>query len=304
MSEQMWWTRNSEGEEHPDDAVLLAFVRGNLGGEDAQEVYRHLGECTRCQDYCRVGRLLYRMQPAYEARASVADEVFAYINNPVRGWLKKQRKRLRHLPGDVEFGLAFVVYQITRHIPLFKSKEAGTAHRLPGRSIKKVSLAWVFALLLTAFVAALLLAPPLLNIHAKPKATVPHTKSPNIPSPPTPTPRPTPTPKPTPRLQPLAAAIQLCDTSANRFQERVGICGSHFHPGDKLELWFYVAGGQPRAYRALVVNAQGQFQTFLVVTQCRETIKAIYVADITNSSVNPAPLTNIQVGRCEVSPGG
>jgi len=309
MSDQLGWTRDAEGIEHPDDTALLAFVREELSREKAQEVYRHFSECARCQEYCRVGRLLYRMQPAYEVEASIAKQVFTYINNPASAWLARQRKRLRQIPGDIELGLALVRYwivRLARAFPLvFKGKATRTTRRPSNRSAKNVSLVWVFALLLIAIVAALLLAPPLLGTLALlPKPTPPST--PTFAPQPTDTPTPIPTPVPTraPIPSVSAATIHLCGTIANRFQERVGVCGSHFHPGDKLELLVYVAGSQPRPYHVLTANTQGQFQTFLVITQCRETISAMYVQDLTNRAVRSATLTNIQVGRCVVSPGG
>lgn len=309
MAEQSWWTRDAEGIEHPDDAALLAFVREELAKEKAQEVYRHFSECARCQEYCRVGRLLYRMQSAYEADASVAKRVFAYINNPANAWQAKQRKRLRQLPGDIELGLALVRFWTARQASAFllalKSKTARAT--APRRTMKRPLLVWTFVLLLTATMVAFVLAHQHLGVLPVPKANSGIHKAvqqPTFTVPPQPTDTPTPVPTHTAAPNSSAAAIQVCATSINRFQERVGICGYHFRAGDKLELWVYVAGGQPRLYRALIVNVQGQFQMFLVITQCKETIEAMYVADLTNKSVHPAVLKNIQVGRCVAFPEG
>lgn len=310
MSEQSWWTRDSKGNEHPDDAALLAFVREKLSSKDKQEVYNHLSECARCQDHCRVGRLLYKAEPEYEESASVAEQVFAYINNPADAWFAKQRKRLHQLSGDIQLGLALVRYWTARaaraFLSAFKSKEAGTTTR---RSVNKVPLKWAFALFALAIVAAILLALSPISSLAQ-VGLAPHKKIPPVVShhTATPTPRPTPTqmPTPTPTRAPTApvATLHLCGTMSGSFQERVGICGYHFHAGDKLELVIYVAGSVPRPFRVLTVNAQGQFQTFLLVTQCRETIKALYAKDLTNSSVHSDPLSDFQVGRCVVSHAG
>lgn len=310
MTEQSWWTRDSAGKEHPDDAVLLAFAREKLTGEDEQKVYAHLIECPQCWDYCRGGRLLYRMQPIYEPRASVVDEVFAHINNPADAWFAKQLKRLRQLPGDIELGLALVRYwamwYVHAFLPTRKSKEAGTTRRASGRSTKKLVLIYGLALLLMVIMVTLALAykgkgrqsvlPGTSSIRkAPPQTTV------SIP----PQPTDTPTPRPTRATSgPVAATIRLCGTTPYYFQERVNICGNHFHAGDKLELMVYMANSQVKPYRSLIVNGQGQFQTFLIITQCRETIVAIYVKDFTNSSVKPAALTNIRVGRCMAPSGG
>lgn len=310
MTEQSWWTRDSKGKEHPDDAALFAFVREKLSREDAQKVYAHLSGCPKCQDYCRVGRLLYRMQPTYEPRVSVVDEVFAHINNPADAWFAKQHKRLRHLPGDIELGLALVRYWAVRYayafLPTRKSKEVGTTGRPSGRSMKRLVLIYGLALLLMAMTVTFALAykrqggqsGSVNRSHirnATPQTTV------SLPPQPTDTPTPIPT-----RAAPgsVTATIRLCGTTTSIFQERVNICGNHFHPGDKLELMVYVANNQVRPYRSLIVNAQGQFQTFLIITQCRETIVAVYVKDFTNSSVKPAALTNIRVGRCMAPSGG
>ena len=164
-------------------------------------------------------------------------------------------------------------------------------------------------MLLIAVVAAFVFAhqhldgPSASKSHSGTQIATPQS-TPTILPQPTDTPTPPPAPNHTTAANSSTATIRLCGTIASRFQERVGICGSHFHAGDKLELWVYVAGSQPRPYRALVVNAQGQFQTFLVITQCRETITAMYVKDLTNKSINPAALSNIQVGRCVSSPAG
>lgn len=278
MSEQMWWTRDENGKEHPDDAALFAFVRGNLSEQDRQEVFRHLGECTQCQDYCRVGRLINKMQPVCEANESVADAVMEYINNPVRGSLKRQGKRLRRLPGDIEFGLAFVRYQ-------------------------RPLLIYGLALLLLVILVALALAYKGTgkSSNFKSSSGTNNVTSPSTVSITSQADTPTPTPGHVAGPNTLVTAIHLCGTSPGKYQERVNICGSHFHPGDKLELMVYVAGSPPRPYRTLVVNAQGQFQTFLVITQCRETIQAIYMQDLTNRAMSSNVIKDIQ-GKCEMSP--
>lgn len=311
MTEQSWWTRDSEGKEHPDDAALLAFAREKLSGEDERKVYAHLIECPQCWDYCRGGRLLYRMQPMYEPRASVVDEVFTHINNPADAWFAKQRRRLRQLPGDMELGLALVRYWAVQYAHAFlsthKSKEAGTTRRASGRSMKKLVLIYGLALLLIALMVTFALAfkgkgrqsvfPSNSYIRKVPPQTT-------VSIPPQPTD--TPTPMPTRAApNPVVATIRLCGTTTSFSQERVNICGNHFHQGDKLELMIlYMGRGPAQPYRALIVNAQGQFQTFLIITQCREAIAAVYVKDFTNRSVNPAALTNIRVGRCIAPSGG
>jgi hypothetical protein len=280
MSEQMWWTRDENGKEHPDDAALFAFVRDdNLSEQDRQEVYRHLGKCARCQDYCRVGRLINKMQPTYEANESVANAVIEYINNPARERMKKQGGRMHRLPGN----------SIS-----------------PGRPMKRPLLIYGLALLLLATVVTFALAYKGTGTRRDTKSissTQIATARPSVSIPRQPTDTPTPAPSHVAGPNASAAAIRLCGTSSSRLQERINICGSHFHPGDKLELVVYMAGGQPRPYRALVVNAQGQFQTFLVLTQCRETIHAIYVQDLTNRAVSSNVLKDTQ-GRCEMSPSG
>jgi hypothetical protein len=283
MSEQMWWTRDAEGKKHPDDAVLFAFMRESLSEQDRQEVYRHLGECMQCWNYCRVGRLINKMQPTYEANESIADAVMEYINNPASERLKRQSKPLHRLPGDMP----------------------DTTRRLPGRPMKRPLLIYGLALLLLVILVIVALAykgtgkssnfkSSSSTNYATSSSTVSITSQAD-----------TPTPAPTHAAGPniSVAAIHLCGTSPGKYQERIDICGSHFHPGDKLELVVYVAGGQPRPYRTLVVNAQGQFQTFLALTPCRETIQAIYMQDLTNRAVSSNIIKDIQ-GRCELSPSG
>ncbi len=278
--------------------------------EEAKEIYHHLGGCPQCQDYCRAGRLIYKeMLPAYAEQMSVASQVYQYINNPASAWFAKQRQRLRQFPETIEFGLALARFWTEQKAPAFLSSFKGKAFRTtppPNRRMNSIPLfAIVCVLLLVSVLMAIVLAYTLAARHnntgAKPKMVVSTATAPGhiiLPSLPTATP----TPIPGSSSGASAPRLQLCRASTGRGSYRVGICGYKFHPGDKLELWVYITNyGQTRLYRMLTVNAQGQFQTSVAITQCKEAIKAVYVQDLTNSSVNPPPLTNIPIGRCMAS---
>ena|GEM_PF-4898256 len=278
--------------------------------EEAKEIYHHLGDCPQCQDYCRVGRLISReMLPAYAEQMSVADQVYQYINNPASAWFAKQRQSLRQFPENIELGLALVRYRAEQKAPAFLFSFKGKVFRAtppPHRRMNSIPLiGTVLVLLLVSVLMVIVLAYTLAGRHsntgAKPKMVLTTATAQSritLPSLPTATP----TPLPGSSLGASAPRLQLCKASTDRGPYRVGICGYNFHPGDKLELIVYSRNyGQSRPYRTLTVNARGQFQTFLAITPCREAIKGIYVQDLTNSSVNPPPLTNIPIGRCMAS---
>jgi hypothetical protein len=291
------WIQASDGKEHPEDSILLAYMRLQQL-EDWPRINRHIDveQCPRCRRKCdelaqvsATLSVLRQMAVSQHYPELSAARTYAHMQEsankraPLQAYLhwagnrqrpRKSPVRLVSLP--VAFGLALLCVVLV------------LAARLSGGS-------WL---------------PGSFQGHTSPSqnnaATVQaqHT---------TPTPHPaltvTASANTTPALTPTAtsatgpqAYLKVCSTAADNAQSHLVICGFNFEPGHKVALVVDVPGRQPVTRHSVVVDRQGEFHDGWYIYNCKYLPVAVYAADLTAGTGNYAyTLVNIAFADCPVA---
>ncbi len=281
------WIQASDGKEHPEDSILLAYMRLQQL-EDWPRINRHIDveQCPRCRRKCdelaQVSATLsvLRQMAAYQRYPELsADRTYAHVQEfankraPLQAYLhwagnrqrpRKSPVRLVSLP--VAFGLALlcVVLVLAAHL------SGGSL--LPGSFQGHIS--------------------PSQNNAATVQAQ--HT---------------TPAPHPAATLTPAAtsttgpqAYLKVCSTAADNAQSRLVICGFNFVPGHKVALVVDVPGRQLVTRHAVVVDQQGEFRDGWHIYNCKNLPVAVYAEDLTAGTGNySSTLVNIAFANCPVA---
>ena len=274
--------------EHPDDSILLAYIREQAQDGRWSSIHQHIDTCKECyqrsMEYVQISTELSETLEHFQRNQDyppLAESVFELMHNPAAVRLaRRQREEERRV-------------------------------RYPAQGAKWVSfrpvLAPTAALLLLLLFAVTVLAyrgdlsylgryilPQGQNSTVLPSiATVSSHTS---------TERPSGTVSATGTVTSnRVPTIRFCTTNADKAQSRIRFCGASFTPGDKVLLVVHFASGGARTLHQVLVDAQGHFQDSWVVANCKDVPMAIDVQDETNSTEVSLELRGShQLGHCSV----
>ena len=96
--------------------------------------------------------------------------------------------------------------------------------------------------------------------------------------------------------------ISLCSIQNVDAQTHLSFCGANFTPGDQVQLLEYFVDGHSRLRRPVVVSAQGTFQDWWVVYNCRMVPFSVMAEDVTPGHMYEVSqvLHNIQFLNCVI----
>lgn len=327
MSGHMW-IQDNEGNSHPDDSILLAYVRRQLSITEAREVNEHLPRCQTCPAKCAqlkyIGDGLQHMlaypMPTYP---SIADRLDEQIASPAAARLALSERRQARLRKDVALGKALVMFTLKKLLGIHNQHTDQPRNRAMA-SVSVVSIPVLVILGLTVVAAVLAFT---LNGHIN----APTNRSqgsngigtppvqPTILPPPTATLTPTPLPTQTAttathvpgnngagRGKPILptgngnAIIYLCSSRGDLQQSRLNICGKNFKPGDKVALFEYIPGiGYRPKPPNVIADAQGTISAQWTITNCRTMPTSVYAIDLRTNAQTALVPVNVNVGNCQ-----
>lgn len=276
--------------EHPDDSILLAYTREQSLDEGRSSVHQHIDVCKKCYQRCmeyaqistELSETLEHFQRNQDYRPLV-DSIIEFIDSPDAMRLARRRReeeRRKRYPARSRLSFVFL----------------------------RPVLAPLGVLLLLVVLVAIVLAHPAgwsyfdpYILHQGQNGTV-------IPSVATVAAHPSlsPTRQPPGAVSATATAnggptIRVCTTNADKAQSRIRWCGANFAPGAEVHLVVHLASGDARTRHPVPVDAQGRFQDYWVVANCKDVPVAIDVQDETGSAVAAWELRGShQLGRCSV----
>lgn len=307
---------------HPDDSVLLAYIRQQSLGASWSYIDQYISGCPHCHqrsiDLIATSKLLteslQHFQQAHEYPSLVGD-VIELLQNPVatrRVRCKRQRARLQE---DLALGSALLVKSLQSVMSVLPSNALlvkslqSSMNRvlsvLPGaaRRSSHTRMSFMPKLLLAAVVILIFsVTTSAFNLfHASNYGfPIPFQRSSITPSHDVTVPVKLSTAtvgssKKTPGAS--HPTLQLCQVraGASKFPLHISICGSHFTPGAKVRLVVRTSSGQLSVSYPLVIDAHGNFQVSWIALTCKEYPATVFVQDLTHVL---AVLQTNRSGRC------
>ena len=288
MASNTRWTSYNDVNEHPEDSILLAYLRKQQL-EDRSKISRHI-DVEKCPRYLHKLNKLEQVSTTLDAlgvmqqyqhypELSVAD-IYACVRRaadkrtPVQALLhqinNRQRPRasaVRLVSLPVAFGLAIL---FTMAMLVFAN--------LSGQSWIPVSVPGVIG---HSQDSSTVVVPP----HSTPDLalTAIANAGTNI------------TPTATPVTRPY---IEVCSTHYNIARWRLVICGHNFEAGYKVTL--VVFGNVPVWLPNLPVDKQGDFKVGWNIVNCGNLPSIIVAHEVVNPKRISARLQNISFGSCLV----
>ncbi len=306
QTRQLW---EADGTVHPDDSVLLAYMRRQALVESWPSLQQHIFDCNRCQQHYQdladvsallTDTLLYA--PDAHHYPSLVGNVLEAIHDPGADRLALRKRRQAQLREDLALGKALVIHFLI-------SAKTGVMRVLPGLptpGAQRTSagrlrvMPTTIALLLLAIIVVLTfsltasafglfhVSGEIIPLPLQPTATVPSHAVTSLVNQPTATP------------STNAPMLKLCTTSSDKAQSRIRICGSHFAPGDKVQLIIQTAATQTHTRHTLFVDAQGNFQDSWIIVSCKDYPAVVSVEDLTYALTAATELQNNQLGLCHI----
>jgi hypothetical protein len=277
------WTSYNDVHEHPEDSILLAYLRKQQV-KDRLSVSQHINleKCPRC---------LHKLDELEQVSATL--DVLGKIRS------------YQHYP---ELSVADTYERMQRaashRTPTKASLNGANQRQRPRKSVVRlISLPAAFGLAILFTVAMLVFAnlsgtswnpePSKESIsHSQGNSTVvvfPH-------STPTPDLDLTATAGTTPVLTPTKAYIKVCSTPADIVQRRLVICGHNFDPAHEAALLAF--GKKPMLQSNLPVDQHGTFQFGWNIVNCSNLPTIIYSYEATSSKPIYAKLQITSFGSC------
>jgi hypothetical protein len=296
MTSTTTWIRDSDGKEHPEDSLLLAYVRRQQL-EDRLSINRHINgeQCPRCRHKCDelaqasatldvLGQMgAYQHYPELPAATTFSHvQGAADKQNPLRAYVywagKQQRSRksaVRLISLPLAFGLALlcVVLVLAAHWP------GGSLVTEPSQGGISPSQSNA-----TAVQEQHTTPTPALALTATARASS--------------SPTPALTPTASPGSQPY---LKVCSTPADLAQSYLVICGFNFEPGHKLSLIVDIPGKQLVRRHPVLVNEQGEFQDGWYIYYCGNLPVAIFAEDMTAGMDYSYTPVNIAFATCSAA---
>jgi hypothetical protein len=277
------WTSYNDVHEHPEDSILLAYLRKQQV-KDRSSVSQHINleKCPRC---------LHKLDELEQVSATLD------VLGKIRSYQHFQ-----------ELSVADTYERMQRaashRTPTKASLNGANQRQRPRKSIVRlISLPAAFALAILFTVAMLVFAnlsgtsrnpePSKEGIsHSQGNSTVvvvPH-------STPTPDLNLTATAGTTPVLTATKAYIKVCSTPADIVQRRLVICGHNFDPAHEAALLAF--GKKPMWQSNLPVDQHGTFQFGWNIVNCSNLPTIIYSYEATSSKPIYAKLQITSFGSC------
>lgn len=266
--------------QHPDESILLAFVRRQLRNDEWPGIQEHLAHCPQCRRHCaeydQVGAFLRQWATSeyYATNPALTERVLQRINasTSVRErWQERVRMpSLRLMAVPVAIALV-VLFSVVFFTIAYRGPLTGQGH-----NVKHIVLTPTQAVR---------------NIRQTPTAKA---------RPPTPT-------------ATVATKndhdggnssssggggnLYLCSPPRKHNAFVLQVCGSNFTPDAQIYLIFTVQGQQFQPRGAITADQSGDFAMSFIIPNCRFVPNAINAVDANNNQLAPT-LSNIQVGHC------
>lgn len=344
MSGQTWRTRGAARGKvtHPDESILLAYVRRQLPDRSWSDIDLHLTHCAACSQRKTEleessTTLIAGLRPSSEKPEK--EENWDWLENPEEARLFYQRRQKERLHEDLSLGFALLTHLpqvflalVTRlsqvfmalfidlqqafvkvipslaHVVRYQKAPSYPTRIRAKNSIQAASVLLVFALVLVLAVLLALAAGknPFFLFHAT-NNYAPTTGQSKliVPAQPTATANGT-----IPGAGGIATAtpagskptISLCLAPTDKIHSRIRICGVNFTPGDKVELVIKTANSPPKTLRPVAVDTFGKFQDVWNMNACKNGWIVISAQDVEHPAIVSQVLLNNQYGGCTSNP--
>ena len=289
MASNTRWTSYNDVNEHPEDSILLAYLRKQQL-EDRLKISRHIDveQCPRC---------LHKLNELKQVSATL--EVLGKIRS------------YQHYP---ELSLADIYARVQRDVSKRTALQA-YLHRINNRqrprmsAVRLVSLPVAFALTILftmVIVFASLYGRPWISGSSSGGTSTSQNISTSLPrqhSTPTLNLALTATANAGTSISPTATPVtgpyvEVCSTPNNIAHWRLVICGHNFEAGYKVTL--VASGNVPVRLPNLHIDKQGDFKVGWNIMNCGNLPSAIVAHEVVNAKTISARLQNISFGSCLV----
>ena len=276
MASNTRWTSFHDVNEHPEDSILLAYLRRQQL-EDRLKISRHINveQCPRC---------LHKLNELKQVSATL--EVLGVMRS------------YQHYPEQSVDDTYARIQRAAIHRTPVKASLSGTNHRQQPRksAVRWISLPAAFGLTILFMVAMLVFA----NLSGKssiPKSLQGGTSASQNNS----------TSLPQQQSTPVAASatpvtgpyIEVCSTPNNIAHWRLVICGHNFEAGYKVKL-FALLGKTLMLLSNVPVDKQGYFKVGWNIVNCGNLPSVIVAHEAVNAKTISARLQNISFESCLV----
>ena len=275
MASNTRWTSLNEVNEHPEDSILLAYLRKQQL-EDRLKISRHIDveKCPRC---------LHKLNELKQVSATL--EI-----------LGKMRSYQHYPELSVDDTYARIQRAAIHRTPV-KASLSGTNHRQQPRksAVRWISLPAAFGLTILFMVAMLVFA----NLSGKssiPKSLQGGTSASQNNS--TSLPQQQSTPVDASATPVTGPYIEICSTPINIARWRLVICGHNFEAGYKVTL--VASGNVPVRLPNLHIDKQGDFKVGWNIMNCGNLPSVIVAHEAVNAKTISARLQNISFESCLV----
>jgi hypothetical protein len=321
MSGHTW--KQDEGDNfHPEENLLLAYIRRQLSADTSHEVFQHLAICELCRH--KHATLLLQSGLAYSMPTypSVVDMLGERIDSPAAAQLALQQRRRSALQQDIALGRAFVLFFLSKALRLQRQnakRPASTAIAIRSVPLVGIAVLIISILLVVAFVLAFTLSNHILvpgNFSSGSQLTTPSVIPTQIAIQSKPTATPTATATPTQvgntpghgsavTVTPIATPpgptrpyVKVCSTPAELAQSQLHICGANFKPGDKVEL-LGIVGFSIKEKSEIIADIHGSFSVVWTISSCRSVPGYIFMQDQTRHSIMSFISVTVKIGTCQ-----
>lgn len=327
MSGHEW--KQDEGDNlHPEENLLLAYIRRQLAADTSYEVYQHLGICEPCRHQHTTLLLQSGLAYSMSTYPSVVDMLGERIDSPTAARLALQQRRRSALQQDIVLGRVFVLFFLLKVLKVLKvlrlqrqnaKRPASTTIAIRSVPLVGIAVLIISILLVVAIVLAYTLSNHILvqgNFYSGSQLATPSVMQTQIAiqSKPTATPTATPTqagntfgpgsavtvtPTATP-TGPTMPYVKVCSTPAEFAQSQLYICGANFKPGDKIVLYEIVPGIGSKQRSMVFADAHGSFSIVWTITSCHTVPGAIFAQDQTTGHryMTPTVAVTVAIGSC------
>src|SRR6266480_3729696 len=275
MASNTRWTSFNDVNEHPEDSILLAYLRQQQL-EDRLKISQHIDveKCPVCLQ--KLNKL-----KQVSAKLDVLGEMRSYQHYPELSvadtYARMQRAAIHRTP--------------------VKASLSGTNHRQQPRksAVRLISLPAAFGLTILFMVAMLVFAnysgksSILTSLQGGTSASQNNSTS---------LPQQQSTPVDASATPVTGPYIEICSTPINIARWRLVICGHNFEAGYKVTL--VASGNVPVRLPNLHIDKQGDFKVGWNIMNCGNLPSAIVAHEVVNAKTISARLQNISFGSCLV----
>lgn len=287
------WKRDNNGHAHLENAILLAYIRGQLAADAMLIVQQHCAKCTvctqKCAEYSQIGMTLQQnLTYAMPVYPSIVDMLGDALDSPAAASaaLHQRRESKRR-----------VWKQSAR------TSESKTLRLFPKVGVFPLTIAVALVILMV------LLGSTLSNyIGSRASIARPTPNMPTLPVQPTATRTLVPTksvntstPGTTVGVLPTGTAkpvIWICSSNGDLAQSRLRICGKNLKAGDRVIIFEVLPNGSSRVGMLAIADSHGSFTGAWTIPNCHSVPIAIFAYDATRELSTSRVMVNISIGGC------